>query len=530
MIREKLVNFWKGGFKNFLTKFAKFTGFGAIGIILLGFGLMTFNRLVNKIPISEQIKSLLAGDFPSMYAAGFFIEQANETKPYTVFVKRYREEEDAQNAITRLRKKKHPAYIIPKMQENNEIWYDVQVGAYPSIDSASNALLSLYQDALKNSSITTYQDYISNYIAFTNSPSSVRTTYIPPRDIPTMHTDIVETLYRFPVNSDYSIVWFCSAIPNYYYKYSGDDFSDGYRIKYWLVPSVKPLRELFWNSDALAQASYYDKLFEHTIHTTVFKVKNDYSISTALSSPPGETVVSNIQYKTQMGIIYGNIYSESTNQNRYTFVGHYNTSNYVVVYRSFNAQLDHLTEFINKDTRKEGILFYPEVYRNFSFLKKESSAENNMLFFITLNRLGWEYAKERDNAWWARSMVGHWNLSARYEINRSMIDIGLFNLLYPSKAKRVHQNFQSEKEKEALFRVMMGGQSYPVSFPNAAGWYLDFIDLNELSVSYGSVIVAVNSFQAFRLLPSNELKNIMFDLRIWPKIEQTSSVETNLAI
>lgn len=475
--------------------------FGAVGVVLIGAGaFFGIPKLLKVLPdMVNQSK-------------GQKIEKASDEKPFSLQVATFRNEEDATISVQRLRNLGLPAYYVPCLTGENNLWYNVHIGCYTNTEDAKtfSSNLSVKYPKLEIK-IENYSNYVSNYVDYQNEVSSNTNIFkkyevakSPSSSIP---TNMIVNLYQFPVDKRYNVVELILANSKSYnklYSYAG------FLAKKYYFPTEK----FFWNMLSSSHSFSYlllqDKLFNERIGVLVFEPKDTNSFMTILSNNEANfgTKITNISYKTKDGIINGNIYEIITEKSNfvYTFVGENLSSHHIVTFKTFDINLSNLTVLFKDEYKNKELLIYPEVLRGLAILPENLEYSLEM---FDLYRLGWEYAKLKNNAWWAVNMVGHWNYESFYNSNESedFIKTSFFDLIYKKKSQKIHNNFVKEKEKYQPMAKYMGIESFAVNFDNLKAWYLEFNDSNEISFSFGSFLVAVNSFQPYKL-PYSDLKYI----------------------
>ncbi|MCX7882407.1 MAG: SPOR domain-containing protein [Brevinematales bacterium] len=490
--------------------------FGAVGTVALG------ATLVLAVP---QILKII----PNMInrAVEEKIEPANDEKPWSLSLATFRNEEDAQISVERLRQLKLPAYYVPRLTANNNVWFDVHVGSYTNIEDA-NALKSNLNVVYPKLPVTVdhYSNYVSNYMDYQNekatNENALKRFEVAKKPSSAVSTNMLLTLYQFPVDKRYSIVELImgeSSKYNKLYPYAG------FLIKSKYFPSSDIFWYLLGNSYAYSYFICEDKLFKERIGVLVFEPKetNLYtSLQEKYESQLGEKLT-NVAYKIHKDIVQGAIYQSFTKESNaiYTFVGENTSSHHIITLKTYDLNLSNFLVLFSDQYKNKELLVYPEMMRGLAILPENTGFTLQMFDFYVLP---WGYAKEKNNAWWARSMVGHWTYEVIYgNTSGDFIKISLFDLLYRKKAEQIHKNFRKEKEEvSAIMKVFYGIENFPVNFGNIKGWYMDKTDNNnEISFGFGSFVVAVNSFSPYKL-PFSDLRSIAEKL-IYKNETQTNS-------
>lgn len=463
---------------------------GAVGTVALGVTLVLAVPQVLKI-------------IPNMInrAVEEKIEPANDEKPWSLSIATFRNEEDAQISVERLRQLKLPAYYVPRLTANNNVWFDVHIGSYTNVDDANAVKSNLTATYPKLPvEVDHYSNYVSNYIDYQNekatNENSLKRFEVAKKPSSSVPTNMLMTLYQFPVDKRYSIVELMMGESSKYdslYPYAG------FLVKSRYFPSSEMFWELLSRSFSYSYFICEDKLFRERIGVLVFEPKETNLYATLLEkyeSQLGEKIT-NVSYKTQKDIVQGALYQSFTKESNaiYIFVGENTSTHHIITLKTYDLSLSNFLVLFTDQYKNKELLVYPEMMRGLAVLPENTGFSLQMLDFYVVP---WEYAKTRNNVWWARSMVGHWDYEIFYG-NRSgdFVKISLFDLLYRKKAEQIHRSFRKEKEDaSAALSVFYGIENFAVNFGgDIKGWYMDLKDQNEISFGFGSFIVAVNSFE-----------------------------------
>ncbi|MFN3661016.1 MAG: hypothetical protein ACK4TN_07275, partial [Brevinematales bacterium] len=228
---------------------------------------------------------------------------------------------------------------------------------------------------------------------------------------------------------------------------------------------------MFWylmeNSFSYAYFICQDKLFRERIGVLVFEPKETNLYVTLLEkyeSLLGEKLT-NVVYKTKKDTIQGSLYQSFSKASNviYTFVGENTYTHHVITLKTYDVSFSNFMVLFTDKYKNKELLVYPEMMRGLVVLPENTDFSLQTFDFYVLP---WEYAESRNNVWWARSMVGHWDYEIFYEKRGgSFVKISLFDLIYRKKAEHIHRNFRKEKENvsEAL-SVFYGIENFAVNF------------------------------------------------------------------
>ncbi|MFN4217057.1 MAG: SPOR domain-containing protein, partial [Brevinematales bacterium] len=255
------------------------------------------------------------------------IEPANDEKPWSLSIATFRNEEDAQISVERLRQLKLPAYYIPRLTANNNVWFDVHIGSYTNLDEAnllkSNLNVTYPRLPVK---VDHYSNYVSNYMDYQNekatNENSLKRFEVAKKPSSAVPTNMLITLYQFPVDKRYSIVELMMGNSSKFETFAP---YAGFSIKTSYVPPFVMFWYLMENSFSYAYFICQDKLFRERIGVLVFEPKETNLYVTLLEkyeSLLGEKLT-NVVYKTKKDTIQGSLYQSFSKDSNviYTFVG-----------------------------------------------------------------------------------------------------------------------------------------------------------------------------------------------------------------
>jgi hypothetical protein len=462
-------------------------------------------------------------------------EQFSKQNPWSVRVSDFRSESDAENAASRLRKMKIPAYVVSRSPAEGDIWHSVQVGAFAEKKQADDEAVKLKTAGLNDSSVSEFSKSEKEIDAYKKTDRKSRTefSYKDP-DIRLLSPAVRETIKRFPVDENFKVVSLSIGdVKNMAEK----KYSPGFYINSAYLPPDVYYSNLKSSVSAVTQAVYQDKLFGYKVGVTItdlLKPDEDFAKIFPADKMPKNIIASGLEFGTEHGDITGTLYKLGGAEKKkaadkgaenpkgsYLYVGKFKSSPHLVIFSAPSITEAEFRIFLTRDDEGKGLLVYPEVRSNLSFLPAPFEDKKEMVFlYFTLNRIGWDYAVERSRAWWARMIVGNWNASSLLFWKERPLAVSFFNLNYSSTAAKVHGNFMEQKRSAAqnpfLQSVMRSAGMTSMSqnvHKDLRGWYTNTGEMNELSFSNNSAVIAVDSYSP--RIPLDDLLKVTDQLRIW---------------
>ena len=463
-------------------------------------------------------------------------EPAHFTKenPWSVKVCEFRSESDAENAVDRLRAMKIPAYIVSRSPSEGDIWHSVQVGAFKDKAEAEKEKDRLQKMDLTETSVVGFENEQKNIALYDKTDRKGRTeaSYEEP-DLAMLSDKTRETMRRFPVDENFKVV---SLVIGDLANMAANKNYQGFAFDSSFLPPKSGLYKFKERSSALTQAVYQDKLFGYRIGVTVVDMNNpdkDFDEMMSIPQLASGVIMKDVSFGTEKGNLKGNVYSFGTPRKDakpadgkdvkggYLFIGRFSGAPYAIVCATKSMTQKEFVDFIRRDNDEKGLLFYPEVRSNLTIIPAPSKDGGKMTFLhYSLGRIGWNYAVQRNRAWWARMVVGNWQASGTFIWNDRTVSISFFNLNYNATAGKVHANFVQMKQgelKDPRFSQLISERkiiSYPQKMKESVnGWYYEGFGMNELSFSRGAAIIAIGSYDS--RVAHDDLMKISERLRVW---------------
>ena len=384
----------------------------------------------------------------------------NDESPYAIQIKEVRSVYKAEDIMRRLNNIGVNAYIIAEEQEDGDgTWYRVISGSEKTLDGIQNHKQEIEKKGNFNSlEIINYQNIKENLVI------DYRQTKKETERIKTLKPDIPGKIYdiidKFP-----------------------DD--DNFIVKNFFIMK---------KSECIAEVIYEDNLFDDRVTIDIIKLKKDHGIdvndiqkSSVISIGGDDKQIDIANYFAELILSTGKYpfedkvkISVSSYQN---FTGYkvtikpskrkdeYRTYivlvskdlNHVVFSQSTEKSEEQILEIIKNLGKGDGLNSYDEFYNSFYTLP--SNIKDHFVCFTT-EQLTSKYARQRNNAKWARKMVGHWQSTAHFysEEKRGYV-VSFFDLLYASQVDYIYKTLyiDSKSNSSSSFEIEVKGKTGIVS-------------------------------------------------------------------
>tara|TARA_B100000683_G_scaffold238938_1_gene245139 strand:- start:5141 stop:6583 length:1443 start_codon:yes stop_codon:yes gene_type:complete len=429
-------------------------------------------------------------------------KQVNDESPYAIQIKEVRSIFKAEDVVKRLDKFDINSYIIAE-EGDDGTWYRIISGSEKSLDEIQKHKDWLDEKAdFKELKIINYQNIKSNLV------EDYRESKKEQERIKTLKPDIPEKIYevisKFPDDDNF-------IVKNFFIVNCPDSikdirkFREGYNVDHDLPRGIS-MKSLMKRSECIAEVIYEDNLFEDRVTIDIVKLKKDHGIN-----------IDNIEYasfleteKNKKPLQIANYFAEliletgkysfedkvKINVSSYQkFIGYkvtikpskrkdeYRTyfilvskdMNHVIFSQSTEKTEEEIMDIIKSLGEGEGLNSYDEFYNSFYTLP--SKIKHDFICFTT-EKLSRRYARERNNAKWAKKMVGHWNSTAHFysEEHKNYV-VSFFDLLYENQVDYIYKTLyiDAQSSSSRSFEIDVKGKTgitfkgtYPseVSFPS----------------------------------------------------------------
>lgn len=457
--------------------------------------------------------------FTTLFVSCMGNPQVDEENPYTVRIASYRASDDADSSMDRLNELEFPAYVLPRSNKRGDVWHDLMVGAFPEKKEALALQKELRKEGLKNAKVLHYDQLKKGNDQYHELGFLERMeTTAPYAGEPEVPEAVLENMKSFPVDQNFRVVNLAIANSIELQKHKN-------WMKFYIPSSYRPrgttTRSLIRGTKAVSHAVYQDKLFKKMAGVTILTPDEDGTdaLIKTIKKRAGSVVEKDLSYNTHKGTVKGDLYKRS--RSHYTFIGQIdNQWKHHIVMVSKTMKLEDFKKLAMADNDGSGLLQFPEIENNLAIFPRNTSSDSYQFGNLVIRQVGWKYARERSNAWWARMVVGNWRATAGFYNNDKPVSVSFFNMVREATAKKVHGNFMQEKRKvnrntTAALRKMMGiTVSTPAKVNGVDGWYISFrTGSNEVSFIQKNLVIAVNSY--YPRLKKEGLETTGENLPVW---------------
>ena len=435
----------------------------------------------------------------------------SQEKPYSVFVRDYKVEQNALNDMARLAELGIESYLIKTFDEEKYFSFEIHVGAFSSIEEANIIQKNLAKVSIDYTDVSDYQNIKKKIESYDNLIAVENISYENINgDLSSLYSDkVLYCIKNFPVQKDTII----DQVGVFDFENIEDSFERTKNLRS-LFATVENIDFTSATIESCAFSVYTDELFSKNTSVSLF-YGSDFNFK--------ETAQSKIREFHDKGNIL-NCVLDSDDNTTYLFCINQSKNIFIFIETTDYSQ-EELFNLFNNQANEDGLLSYPEFkntililpqndneYQKFAEYNssEKNKAENIKFSSFTLENVSYEYSKERDYSEWSVPLVGQWFAEGRFSINDEMVSIGYFFLNYDYSAKLSHNLFMKakmqDKDKDRIshFSKVNGGNS----------WYLDNEFMKELSFTQKAYVIAVDSYSdsAFE---ENDMIEIAKKLKIW---------------
>ena len=429
-------------------------------------------------------------------------KQVNDESPYAIQIKEVRSLYKAEDVVKRLEKFDVKSYIIAE-EGDDGTWYRIISGAENSLDKIRKHKEWLDEKAdFVDLKIINYQKIKSNLV------DDYKESKKEQERIKTLKPDVPEKIYdvisKFPDDDNF-------IVENFFIVNCPDSikdirkFREGYNVDHDLPRGIS-MKSLMKKSECIAEVIYEDNLFEDRVTIDIVKLKKDHGIEIdnieyasvintgkdinprAIASYFAELILETGKYsfedKVKIDVSsYQKFFgykvtikpSKRKDEYRTYFVLVSKDMSHLVFSQSTQKTDEEIIDIIKSLGKGEGLNSYEEFYNSFYTLP--SDIKHNFICFTT-EKLSRRYARVRNNAKWAKKMVGHWQSTAHfYSDELRSYSVSFFYLLYEDQVDYIYKTLylDAKSSSRSSFEIDVKGKigvaskgTYPaeVSFPS----------------------------------------------------------------
>jgi len=229
----------------------------------------------------------------------------------------------------------------------------------------------------------------------------------------------------------------------------------------------KHLRE---NCDSVSEVILRDNLYNDQVTINILKMRLNHEIRGGVASHFADLVLDTGNYSTEEKLPlkvkadkklsgYKVVIEPKNNYFRTYIILTDPSEEWAYFSQSTKKSPEDMISVLELIGKSDGMLEYPEFYNTFHAVPDRLMPEDVFTGF-NLSRIGSNYARSRNNAQWAKAVVGHW--SAKGFLNhegRGTYTFGVFDLMSADKVNWAHAGYASKNSGLAEVEVY-GTQGY----------------------------------------------------------------------
>ena len=385
--------------------------------------------------------------------------------------------------------------------------FDLHAGAFSTVEETQEYQKELEEKGIENTSLSDYNNEIESIEKYNEVIEEQEVVFEDVNaEIPENFSESVkQCVKQFPINKDFQIV--------------GLSIYDLDNIRRY-NPSRKP--DFPWinlNTRAVSLASYHDDLYGKDV--TIYIASGDKGAfekvildNIDIEISENAKFIKAIDFETAEGIIHCKLFGKDKD---YILNGVNEDKSLEILLLAQDFTINQLNEFLENCYNDSSYLAYPQLRKSLFTLPRNSKEVRRDFLCFVLEKVGMDYAKERDYSEWSLGIVGHWRSKTYYHQERSLLTVSFFDLEYDYNASKIHTLFM--KYRNQGFYQLPYNLNHSVMFNGIKAWYLldTYDNENELSFATKSYIIAVDSYDTnqFELLSEQDLKDVADDLQIW---------------
>lgn len=338
--------------------------------------------------------------------------------PYTIQMRQFRSFQHAQQLETRLESLGIDSYIIASgRNEDGGRWFQVMTGATSSVADIRDLKHTLEdKHGIKDTTIVEFTDYYEDLLVEPDPAQYLETRL--QSNKPQVPAVLWEAMKLYPVSNMFNIermTIFATPRDEEDYK----RFSAGYGYVNMDLPRGISKRHLRKSCEEVSEVVLRDNLYGDRVTINVLKMRLNHEISGDVTEHFADLVLNTGRYRTEDKIPYRvsaheklsgyKVTIEPKRDYIRTYVILMNPSEeWVFFFQSTDKTEEEMEAIIQSVGNSDGMLSYPEFYNTFHTIP-DQLLSGDMFVGFNLARLGRSYARQKNNAAWARVYVGHWS-------------------------------------------------------------------------------------------------------------------------
>ena len=440
------------------------------------------------------------------------VESFSVEKPLTVEITKERSYYQADRILKRLAKMGMEAYVLEETTDDGQ-WYIVTSGAFA--DSAQVEQFVAQMDSLFNLHPTAVLNYadLDSAARIPITKEAVKEQHHIDANPPHVPQEIMQISRMYPDNVMFNIKKIGMLMLSQNSIECADmstlDMPRGVKLSYLKRKECV----------ALSSVIYEDNLYGDHVTLQVIKCKpiprmqaasiipipteqNEYALM--LCSDICDMILNTGNYvNEQKDGFEANAYTKLTGykvsfedkgQLRAYYVFTDEAGEYIYLAQTTKENEQEILDFIAEIGKGEGLVEYDEFYNTF-YTMADEPIDNDEFLGYYVDRLTWNYAKNRNYANWAKRMVGHMEVVCYFYNNvKGVWHLSLFDLLTESAENQIYNNLYRNSIDEDAKRTIYGDVGAAIYRYN---WWTGQFELTEVNLGYGRYVVAVSGTSSY---------------------------------
>lgn len=397
------------------------------------------------------------------------IEKFDESKPYAISIAKERSFYQAEKIKDRLIEMGVDAYISKTTDSLNqeEGWYQVMSGGINNPDTAA-ARLSRIANLLKIDTSKLHVSEFSKNVVTTFNPDSIKKKESKRINAnkPDIPEEVFDVISQFPESNALLVKKaFVFATPNIEGKQKDFSFLEDISLD---LPRGIYRSHMLKNTSAFAEVIYEDNLYGDRLTIDIGKLyPHPGNIATAsfitldnkqsfqIAEEYADKILNTGEYLTELKeeikiestlTWYGYVVTIEPQYNYYRkyIVLVDETNTYISFCQSTEKTTDELKDILSDIGKSDGLLYYDEFYNTF-YTNPDDLAEGDIFLGYSLDRIGWDYVKNKGYSDWSKECVGHWECKSYFSSSKGLWTFGIFDLLTED-----HQKYMNYLYRKAV--------------------------------------------------------------------------------
>jgi len=425
--------------------------------------------MLSSLPLRYLASLAFAGMIILPTVGCFGPGQFSEDEPFALQIREFRSFLHARQLQSRLKGMGIKTYIVRAgTQEEGGSWFKVLYGAEEESGAIRELLKKLAEKhTIDDINIVNHAELLDS---LTLDPDPK--IYAEPKvagNRPAVPEVLWDTMARYPLSNLFNIesMAILATPPDpdtgaRYLRTHGDTKLD--------LPRGISKKHLRDSCDSISEVVLRDNLFNDQVTINILKMRLNHEISGGVASHFADLVLDTGAYSTEEKLPfkvkakeklsgYKVVIEPRSNYFRTYIILTDPSEEWVYFSQSTKKSPEEMVTVLKLIGKSDGMLEYPEFYNTFHAVPDRLMPEDIFAGF-KLSRIGNNYARSRNNAQWARAVVGHWSAHGLFNHEaRGTYSFGVYDLMSPDKVSWVHAGYARKNSGLAQVEVY-GTQGY----------------------------------------------------------------------